>query len=131
MSLYLKLRELRRNNRGSVAVEAAFALPVLFAMCFAIIETGRAMWMQNSLQDAVDAAARCGAVSASCANEAQIKSHAISQVKGFTVDSSQFTVAVTTCGMQVSANVPYSAQIVGLGPMSMNLTAVSCRPYSP
>jgi Flp pilus assembly protein TadG len=125
------LTQLVQRSEGATIVEAAIVLPVLLGMCFAIIETGRAMWMQNSLQDAVDAAARCAVVSSTCATDAQTKSFAVTQVQGFQVASSNFSVAIAACGMRVSANVPFSAQVAGLGPLSLNLTAESCRPYTP
>lgn len=128
-----RIRALHRfaeNSAGAIAVEAALVLPVLFAMSFAVIEAGRAMWMQNALQDAVDAAARCGVVSANCATSSQIQSYAVSQIQGFSVSSSNFTVSDETCGMHVSASVPFTAQVAGLRTISINLIADSCRPVS-
>lgn len=119
---------LRSSSSGAVAVEAALVLPALFAMSFAVVETGRAMWMQNSLQDAVDAAARCGVISASCNTTGKIQSYAAGQVKGFSVSTNNFTAQRVSCGLQVSASVPFTTQVVGLRAISINLTANSCRP---
>ncbi|MEQ1499542.1 MAG: TadE/TadG family type IV pilus assembly protein [Novosphingobium sp.] len=125
------LRGLAADRRGSAAVEAALALPILFTMCFGVIEVGRGMWMQNSLMDAVDAAARCGAVSASCTTSAQIATHAVGQIKGFSVASSNFTVTTEACGIKVAASVPFKLKIPAITTSNFNLTAQSCRPYTP
>lgn len=119
---------LARNRAGSVAVEAALVLPVLFGMSFAVIEVGRGMWMQNSLQQAVDAAARCGAVSASCATPPQIQSYAAAQIRGFPVSSNNFAVQNQACGLRVSGSVPFTSKVIGMNVISINLTADSCRP---
>lgn len=121
-------RVLTRNHEGSVAVEAALVLPVLFGMSFAVIEVGRGMWMQNALQQAVEAAARCGAVSANCATTPQIQSYAAAQISGFKVSSSNFTVQSQACGLRVTGSVPFTSKVIGMNVISTNLTADSCRP---
>lgn len=125
------VRRFPGDTQGSTVVEAAIVLPVLFAMCLGLIETSRAMWMQNSLLDAVDAAARCSVVSASCSTATQTQTYAVQQIKGFKVTTSNFTATTETCGKRVKASVPFTSNTLGLGLVSFNLTAESCRPYTP
>ncbi len=47
-----------RCCRGGVALEFAFALPVLIFFIFAVFEIGRALWTQTTLEYAVEEAAR-------------------------------------------------------------------------
>src|SRR5512143_2460198 len=51
---------------GSAAVEFAVTAPVLILLMFGMIEAGRALWAQNSLQYAVERAARCRVVYLTC-----------------------------------------------------------------
>ena len=103
------LRGLWADRSGSVVTEAAFALPVLFAMGFATIEIGRGLWMQNSLQDAVESATRCAAVSATCDTDAKIKTYTVSQAIGFQITTSQITVTHPACAVRLKANLPSPA----------------------
>jgi Flp pilus assembly protein TadG len=48
----------RRWDEGAAAVEAAFALPLLFLFIFCIIEFGRAVWEWNTMLLAVEQAGR-------------------------------------------------------------------------
>ena len=47
-----------RCRRGGVALEFAFALPVLLLFIFGVFELGRALWTQTTLEYAVEEAAR-------------------------------------------------------------------------
>lgn len=58
MSLRRALRRLIADRRGAAAIEAAFVLPAMAVIVLGIMETGRAMWTQNTLQFAVDEVAR-------------------------------------------------------------------------
>lgn len=49
---------LRRDTRGSVAVEFALILPVLALMLYSVLEVGRAAWTHNVLQLSVEEAGR-------------------------------------------------------------------------
>ena len=59
------LARLWRARGGATAVEMAFLLPVFMLFLLGICEFGRALWTQTALQFAVEAAARCAAVSPS------------------------------------------------------------------
>ncbi len=122
-------RRLRRDTRGSVIVEAAFALPIVFLFGFGIMEVGRGMWIQNSLQFAVEAAARCAAIdSLNCGTDAGIQAVAVSAAAGTDATSANFTVATASCGKQVSATYNFSGNIPGVDSFAPVLRASSCFP---
>lgn len=52
----------RRNNRGQTLIEAAFVLPILFLLTFAIIEFGWYFWAANSVSNASREGARIAVV---------------------------------------------------------------------
>jgi len=52
------LRPLRRDRKGSTAVEFAFIAPVLFAVILGTIDIGRYLWTLSTMQNAADEAAR-------------------------------------------------------------------------
>src|SRR5947209_1195488 len=95
------LRRLCRSEIGTTAIETAFLLPVFLTFVIGIMEFGRAMWIQSSLQYAVEAAARCAVVQASstCSSTTAVQTYAAAAVIGPSVSSGDFTVATSgTCG---------------------------------
>jgi Flp pilus assembly protein TadG len=115
-----------RDSAGSAAVEFALTAPVFFLLLFGTIEFGQAMWAQNSLQYAVEEAARCRAINhAVCPDDTSTKTFAVSQVYGIEINSSAFTVTHPTCGVQVAVSLPFS--FLANFP-SFTLTGQSCRP---
>lgn len=60
----MRLRVFRRfaDRRGEAAIEFAFVLPLLLLITFGLIDFGRALQVQTTLNYAVQAAARCYAV---------------------------------------------------------------------
>lgn len=58
---------LRRCTRGATAVEFALVLPVLLVLVFGIIEFGRVLWVQNTLQYAAERGTRFYIVNAGAA----------------------------------------------------------------
>ena len=101
-----------RRHSGATAVEFALTAPVLFALLFGMFEFGQMLWARNSLQYAVEEAARCAAVSnAPCTSDTAIKSFAVSQVYGIEINSSAFSVTHTTvspCSIKVSVSFPFT-----------------------
>lgn len=135
MTAAMRLARLCRCDAGTTIIETAMLLPLFLLMFLGIVEFGRAMWMETTLQDAVEAAARCAVVTPStCDNAADTQSYAVTQVSGFTVASSAFTATLsTTCGTgvsgsQVSVSLPFSFVVPNLLPWSITLTAQSCHP---
>jgi Flp pilus assembly protein TadG len=122
------IRGLSACAAGVAATEAAFALPMLLTFGFGITETGRAIWIQNQLQFAVEAAARCYAFDVNnCPDAARTKAYAAAQIAAYSVPTTTFTVTTPACGKMVSASLPFNNVVSGLVPFSLNLTASSCH----
>src|SRR5215207_7816668 len=83
----------RRSTSGSAAVEFALTVPALLLMLFGAIEFGRLLWTQNTIQYAVEQAARCAALYLTgYHSETESKTFAASKVHGYAVASTAFTV---------------------------------------
>lgn len=122
--------KLRHDIKGSVLIESALALPVLFLFGFGIIEVSRGLWVQNTLQFAVEAAARCAAVdSFNCGTDAGVQSTAVAAATGVNVPATSYTVDSTLpCGKKVSVNYTFDGGIPGFGAFAPVLHAESCHP---
>ena len=112
-----------RSEAGTTVIETAILLPVFLTFMLGIFEFGRALWLQSSLQSAAQAAARCAVVSASstCNSNSATASYASTQVIGFSVPSSDFSVSSSgTCGSggskTVTAGYPFSFIVTALFP---------------
>jgi hypothetical protein len=95
------------------------------------------LWTQNSLQYAVEQAARYAALNQAacnpgpptCYTAAQIQSYAASMANGMSLSTSVFSSASPGCGAnttQVSASYSYAPLFPF--PSNVTLTASSCRP---
>ena len=138
------LCRLWRARAGATAVEMAFLLPVFMLFLLGICEFGRALWTQTALQFAVEAAARCAAVSPSLCTAAggttpDIPGYAASQAFGMSIPSSAFTYeqnalcgvpsgATGSGGAQVTASYAFPAVVPALVPVAVTLSAKSCHP---
>jgi Flp pilus assembly protein TadG len=130
-----RIRAFGRGNSGASAVEFALAAPFLFLLLFAIIEFGRAWWAKNSLQYAVEVAARYAVVCATgaCPSDTAVQTYAANQVYNQSVNSNAFSVTHPVGALCVSYSFGYTPWFVGeMGPMAaaMTLTGTSCRAHS-
>ena len=143
-----------RNIAGSAAVEFALSLPLPLLLLFGTIEFGRLLWTQNSIQYAVEQAARCAAMGQTagatlCTTESATQAYAASKVVGYTVPTAAFVVTyqcltgvvgcvacgvANTKGVLVFATVPFtpilssSSLLPFESSLSITLTGKSCRP---
>ncbi len=118
-----------RDRDGTSALEFGLLAPVFLLLFLGILEFGRALWTQSSLQHAVEAAARYAAINyPTCASVSQTKSYAAGEVFGQSIASSTFSLNCNACGTQVSASLPFSFIVPGLIPYSITLSAQSCHP---
>lgn len=125
-----------RARGGATAVEMAFLLPVFLMLLLGVCEIGRALWTQTALQSAVEAAARCAAVSPGLCTD--IPAYAASQVFGLSVPASAFTYEPNVIcgaagpngvgGAQVTASYTFDAVVPQLVPLAVTLSAKSCHP---
>jgi len=121
------LRRLGACTRGSTAMEFGFILLPLAMLLFGTMEFGRAVWAQNALNYAVEAAARCASInSTTCGSTAQIQTYAAT-ASGMTFTSSIFTVTTAGGCHTVQASYPFTINIP-LVTRSFTLTAQSCYP---
>ena len=82
----------RKCKRGATAVEIALLAPALFLMIYGVIETGRALWISNTLQRAAESATRYAVVN-SDASDAEIEAQAESEATG--VDAADVDVSIS------------------------------------
>ena len=116
---------------GNAAIEFALLLPVFLLMLLGIVEFGRVLWTQSSLQHAVEAAARYAAINyPTCGSTSQTTSYAASETFGQNIPASDFTLTCATCGTQVSATLSFTPVVPALLPFLNNITlsAQSCYP---
>lgn len=125
-------RRLHSDRRGSIAAEFALVIPLLLLMSFGIIEFGRTMWVRNSLQSAVEDAARCYALKRpECATIADVKIYAASKAMGVPIAADAFAAAPAACGSvsgkQVTVTYPFTS-VVPVIPLDYTINARACRP---
>lgn len=97
-----------RDERGAAALEYAFVLPALFGFALGVMDLGRLVWMQVTLDRAVQAAARCASINVTlCGTDAAIKSYAASQSWGTSVPTSAFEVSPLACGVKIQATMTF------------------------
>jgi Flp pilus assembly protein TadG len=117
------------GQAGAAALEYAIILPALLLMVLGAIDVGRVLWTQVTLDRAVEAAARCGAINATtCGTATQIQTYAASQAYGMTVAASVFTAGSASCGVQVNGALPFTFVIPWMGSNDITLKAGACYP---
>jgi len=123
------IRKLLRQDNGATAVEFAFTAPLFMALIFGIVESGLAIWTQFGLENAVEAAARCAAVTtAVCSGSSTVASYAAANTLGVTIPVSAFTYSKPGCGYQVAASYDYAYLTHYFGSTRVTLRAQSCFP---
>ena len=80
-----------RARRGAVAIEFALGLPIFLAMVYGVFEFVRIFWTQNTMEFAVQEAARYTIVNPKASN---VEIAAIVQEKAAGLDVSRITVKV-------------------------------------
>ena len=116
---------------GIAAVEFALVLPILLLCVLGLIEFARAIWTQTTLDYAVEAAARCAAVDTiTCGTVVEIQNYAAARAPGlsFADPTSAFSVTRPSCGVQVTASLPFDFLVPALLPYSATLSARACFP---
>lgn len=131
--IFSRVRAFCRSSAGSSAVEFAIAAPILIALMFAVIEFGRAWWTKNSLQYAVERAARYAVIcNGPCPTDNQIQTYATTQVYDQTVATNAFSVthpAGATCVKYNFNYAPWFAGELAVMSSSMAMTGTSCRAH--
>lgn len=113
------------GTRGVAAIEFALVAPAFLFLIFGVIETGRLMWQQVSLQRATAIAARCGALATvGCISDLEIKTKAVRASAGSGLTAAKVTVSRVTCGVKVSATRQFHVALR----LPITLTAQACHP---
>lgn len=120
---------LLRNVRGSSAVEFAFVLPAFMLLSLGVVEFGRLMWTRQTMQFAVEEAARSALANAALSNTA-----IAALVTSNMVDTQGVkpTVVATSTTTQISINASYSfaflvPQLLPFGPITLTAQCVFPR----
>jgi Flp pilus assembly protein TadG len=114
-------------------------LPILLLIVLGLIEAGRAIWTQSTLDYAVQAAARCYALGAICSpsqaelvcdNSANTQQCAATKAPGlsFPDPASTFNATTPPCGKQVTASLQFDWLVPEILPYSTTLSASACFP---
>ncbi|MFZ2466851.1 TadE/TadG family type IV pilus assembly protein [Parvibaculum sedimenti] len=118
------------GTSGAAAIEFALVVPLVLLFTIGIVDVGRLLWTQTTLDRAVQAAARCAAVNTTtCGSATSIKNYAVTQAYGMNIDSSAFTVSTGTSDICVYASLTFQLIIPWVGD-TVNLAAKSCYPTS-
>jgi Flp pilus assembly protein TadG len=123
---------LKNATAGAMSLEYGLVLPALLLFVVGTMEIGSLIWTYTTLSRAVEAAARCAAVTpATCETTAQIKARAVAEAWGLNVRTSDFAVAPPACGLRVTATYDYDLLIPWMGteydrPITLKVTA--CYP---
>ncbi|PNG27140.1 TadE/TadG family type IV pilus assembly protein [Methylocella silvestris] len=95
-------------SQGTAAIEFGLILPVLLLFLIGIMDMGRMLWANTTLNWAAQSAARCAAVNSTlCGSASQIQSYAVAQAWGVTVLPAAFSVTYPSCGVQVAATYTF------------------------
>jgi Flp pilus assembly protein TadG len=117
------------DDRGALSLEYAALLPVFLSLVFGIMDLGRLVWTQVTLDRAVQAAARCAAInSVSCGTDAAVQTYATTQTWGVTTSAGAFTVTHPSCGVSVSATLSFQLVVPWPGSNLSSLSASACYP---
>jgi Flp pilus assembly protein TadG len=119
------LRNVARDCGGAVAVEfAIISIPLLFLMLGGF-DLGFAMLTETRINFAVEAAAKCSAISAPmCPSPSQTAAYGASIAGLPGLDASGFLVTTAACGVNVTATYPYSGVVLP----AITLSAGACYP---
>lgn len=91
------LHLLRRDRRGTAAIEFGFTAPLVILALVGCIELGRAFWIRAALQYAAEETARLAMVDPD-ADDAALTAHAQSRLFGVAAEEATFSVARETVG---------------------------------
>lgn len=131
--LLARIARTARSRRGAAAIEYGLILPILLLFIIGILDIGRLLWNLTTLNRAVEAAARCGAINLiECGTTAQVQNRAVEEAWGLNVNVASFTVSTLSCGVQVVGTYDFVFAIpalAGASPLgTISLSATACYP---
>jgi len=118
-------KELVRDCSGAVAIEFVITLGPLLLLLLGTFDIGLVMLTDTRINFAVEAAAKCGAISAAmCTSPSQTAAYGASIARLPGLDASGFSVTTAACGMNVTATYSYAGVLLP----AMTLSAGACYP---
>lgn len=101
-----RLQRLARDRSGTTMIEFAFALPILLLMVLGCIEFGRYYWIRNTLELAVEDAARFATLNKNATDteiQTRVRSVLGNMIKTQTLNAADVSVSVAlTAGSNVT-----------------------------
>lgn len=101
------LRNLARDQKGAAAIEFALLGPTLVLMLFGLIETGRLLWTQHTLDEVAYSTVRCMSISTQCDEETAQQNFAVARAGSYGITIAATNVDVdsnTTCRTFAGSN---------------------------
>jgi Flp pilus assembly protein TadG len=121
------LKSLRRDQRGTTAVEFAIVAPALILFLIGTMAVCLALFLVGSLHFAVEDGARCASVKTTiCSDGPTTVAYTQSRYLGPNV-SPIFTYAAAACGNSVTGSITYTMD-VGLKQFVIPISATACFP---
>jgi Flp pilus assembly protein TadG len=104
----------RRSRHGAAVVELAFTAPILFLLCFGMIDVGRAVMVQNLITNAARDGARTAVLDGATAGaiESQVEAYLASSTISdavVTVSPNPLTLANLGDAVSVTVEVPFDS----------------------
>jgi Flp pilus assembly protein TadG len=127
VSLPNKLPRLWSSERGASAAEFALVLPLLLLLTFGSLGVVTMMYTTAGMHFAAESAARCAAVSTTCANAGSTSAYALGKYAGPQVTGLAFTLTTAACGQRVAGTGTYVLR-TGLANINVPVSAVACYP---
>ncbi|MDO8608568.1 MAG: pilus assembly protein [Phaeospirillum sp.] len=122
------VRRLTKCERAATAVEFALLLPVMLAFLLGIIEFGRAIWIRQTLQYAVESASRTAMVD-STMNSSAISSAVTANLLGLQGVAPVVVVVTSSTQVSITASYDFTFLVPNLLPFGpITLTAQSKLP---
>jgi TadE-like protein len=114
-----------RDCSGAVAVEFLVVLGPLLLLLLGTFDIGMVTLTATRINFAVEAAAKCGAISGvMCASPPQTSAYGASIAGLRGLDASGFSVTTAACGMNVTATYAYAGVVLP----AITLSAGACYP---
>ena len=119
------LSGLLRDCSGAVALEFLIISGPMLLLMLGTFDIGFVMLTEARINFAVEAAAKCGAISAAmCASPSETAAYGASIAGVPGLDASRFLVTTAACGTNVTATYPYSGVVLH----AITLSTGACYP---
>jgi Flp pilus assembly protein TadG len=124
-AFHAALRELERDCSGVLAIEFAIMLGPLLLLLLGTFDIGLVMLTDTRINFAVEAAAKCGAISAAmCTSPSQTAAYGASIAGLPGLNASNFLVTTAACGKNVTATYAYAGVVLP----AITLSVGACYP---